>query len=679
MRKYTEEDANACWYCGIFMSVFNTINEMATAIFDNLSTSFISLLGIGLLFTILFKVGKLVLQFKAVDVMQFLDDLLKPLGRGIIAMALLYAVTTQTNTVFTMITAPVFEVSAKLGGIVMDSAIPNNVQLIQAEVGTGTYVYHTGVCDNAPRQNGNGRVFIPEQGETLRCWMQKVSSSFITGIAIGASLVSVGIEADGFFDSMPILLTGCIMWLVFWLLYLIFPFQLIDAFVRMTFVLTLMPLWIILWVFPITASYTKRAWEMFLSVCLFIIILSIMVSLTIILMGNAIPESDREGLLRCLRAGNDTAAATWIFLGSGALLNTIAFGAMSWMLLTTAEPLANSFVNGGGSLKIGSGIVGSGVKAVSATVEVGKGVANAGLWGLSALGGLAMAAGRRSVAGIGNAGSNSSGSGGSGASDSGSAPAARTGRYNENGTNNENQNDNNGNRTGTSTNTSNNNLNNNTTMPSQTNEKPEDNSTNPNKPAENNSEVIKKTIEAQNTSEQPTLSKGQEKTNKVNKEQSELQKRQVSELQNQQRQETDTTERKQTRQEEAIQKLHENPQGMQAVRDTQTNMAFIQEQMASASSVSELRDNLKNHNWAYSGANRDEYVRSMTNAAEYMMNAQKAENPDRIKREVTTALNNSLKHGNISDTDAIVNSVVQQMGENLSSLNDILANLTKKE
>jgi hypothetical protein len=449
-----------------------------------------------------------------------------------------------------------------------------------------------------------------------------------------------------------------------------------------------MPLWIVLWAFPVTAGYTKKAWEMFLSSCITFITLSIMISLAVILMSNSIPETDRNGLIQCLRAGNDNNAKTWILIGSGAFLNTIAFAAMSWTLLGTAGTLANTFIGGGGDLGVGTGMAGLTARGASTTWSAAKNTAKVGLLGVGALGGLAAAAGRRTR---GSGGSNGGSSGGNGR---GSAPAART-RFNGGASTSAENSETFSRLTPEDQNSVSNSVND--TIGSIRNAFTNSSSTGSGNSIRNNMGLQTILMGANSPEERKALERMMKNMDKnstgygANRKLGQPDKEDIEALREirackmmesniieQQKQDRDIAERKQTRQEEAINKLHENPQGMQAVRDTQTNMAFIQEQMASASSVSELQDKLKNHDWAYSGTNREDYARRMTNAAEYMMEAKILDNPERMTRKVKDALENSLKHGNIYDRDAIVNSVVQQMGNNIASLSDILNNLTKK-
>ena len=707
MQQYTKEDTHACWYCGMFMTLFNAVDKMATTIFDTLSTSFLALLGVGILFLILFKVGKMVLQFQAVDVMQFLGDLFKPLGRAIIATALLYGVTSQTDNVFSMITSPVFEVSAKMGVAVMDTALSGNeVKYIKPGVGSGTYTYEAKRCDNIDTSQKEGKgVFTKGQGELFRCWMEQVSSSFITGAGIGSTLMSVAIEGSGLLTKLPMLIAGLIIFCCFYLIYLVFPFKLIDAFVRMAFVLTLMPLWIILWVFPITSSYTKRAWEMFLSSCLLLIILSIFVSLAVVLMSRSIPEADRNELLKCLRQGKNDSAATWVYLGSGAILNTIAFAMLSWMMLSMAPTLANSFVNGGGDLGVGSGLVGSGAKATSMAVGAGKNVAKAGLWGATALGGLAAAAGRR-AGGTGGSGSGGGGAGGASIGASLGQFGGDTGRSGGSGLGGETG------EGGSSFDRLNpsaqshvqENVNN--TVGAMRNAFMSGSSTGRGNGIKDNMALQAMLMGATSPAQRAAMQRVMESMEKgatgrgANRRAGQPDKKSLEHLREVYAQEmlardpsagqrtgaaeaqggqTEETNRKVQRQEEAIQKLRENPEGMRAVYDTAANMSFIQEQIQSSSNVSELEEKLKNHNWQYSGNDTNLHNFHMKTAAIEMMEAKQNNDPQKMESAIREVLQGGLGQARINDTDAIVERVMQKSLGDPALISTMLNNLTKKE
>ena len=707
MVDYTEENTDACWFCDIFKELFDAINNVATTVFDNLGQSFLFLMGLGLLFLILFKVGKMVVQLQEVDVMQFLNDLFKPLGRGIIAMALLLGVTAQSDNIFSMLTTPVFEVSAKMGVAVMDTALPNNVEYIQSGVDGQSFSYKAGECNkiDTTKKEGKG-VFTEGQRELLVCWLKQVSSSFITGIAIGGTLMDSGTEGTNFFTGgFSMTVVGFVIWGCFYLIYLFFPFKVVDAFVRMAFVLTLMPLWIILWVFPATVGYTKKAWEMFLSSCLLLVILSIMISFAVILMSKSIPEADRNGLLKCLRAGNDKLAVTWVLLGSGAILNTIAFAAMSWTLIGTASTLANSFVGGGGDLGIGAGMAALSARTVGAAWTATKNTAKAGLWGATALGGLAAAAGRR-AGGTGGSGSGGGGAGGASIGASLGQFGGDTGRSGGSGLGGETG------EGGSSFDRLNpsaqshvqENVNN--TVGAMRNAFMSGSSTGRGNGIKDNMALQAMLMGATSPAQRAAMQRVMESMEKgatgrgANRRAGQPDKKSLEHLREVYAQEmlardpsagqrtgaaeaqggqTEETNRKVQRQEEAIQKLRENPEGMRAVYDTAANMSFIQEQIQSSSNVSELEEKLKNHNWQYSGNDTNLHNFHMKTAAIEMMEAKQNNDPQKMESAIREVLQGGLGQARINDTDAIVERVMQKSLGDPALISTMLNNLTKKE
>ena len=367
---------NSCWFCDLFVSrtgdggLFGAINNLVTTVYNELASDFILLLGVGVLFVILFKVAKILVSLQEVDVIQFLQDLFKPLGRCIIASTLLaISIAAGTETIFSMIVAPVFDVSLELGRNVMETALKDQEYSIVKDVGTGSVSrqWMRNKCKAAKPGTPGNKAFGTDEGKLLRCWMEQVANCFIVGIALGGAMMSVAVAGSSFFDwGFSLWLCGLVIWGSFYILYLMFPMKVIDAFVRMAFVLTLAPLWITLWVFPATVQYTKKAWDMFLSACLMFAILGIMIALVIQIMDGAIPDTRppgagntlRKGLIACMKSGNDQAATTWVPFGGGAILNCFAFAAIGFTLLGAASTLANTFVGGGGDLGIGNSMAG---------------------------------------------------------------------------------------------------------------------------------------------------------------------------------------------------------------------------------------------------------------------------------------------------------------------------------
>ncbi|MDY6408150.1 MAG: type IV secretion system protein [Pseudomonadota bacterium] len=438
INNYMKEHEDACFFCPVFEGIYDAINTLVKTLYNNLGKWFLGLMGVGILFLLIFKVGKMLVQLQDVDLMQFLNDLFKPLGRAIIATALL-GVTVMANqeTIFYLLTNPFMTVSMQIGEEILDTSL-GEVKTLRTTSGTATpsesklgKIDWSSINNEFAQENKNAPdTALGEANKKLMvAWMKKVSSSFTVGRAMGWTFMKIGISGNNFFSKgLPVAIAGFTLWVGFCAIYFFFPIHLLNAFMRIAFVLALMPLWIILWVFPVTQSYTKKAWEMFLSSCLIFVALSVMVALALILVDHVVPErlmnsetgeyKNRADFFNMLIAGQDEEAKKYTTFGSGLILNCIAFTFMGWVLMGKAETLANTFIGGGGNvqLNIGNQTAATLAKEGKVVWSGAKMAGNVGLWAGKKIGGriLKSAKGRfkgspQSGAGNGSGGGNSGG------------------------------------------------------------------------------------------------------------------------------------------------------------------------------------------------------------------------------------------------------------------------------
>ena len=364
LRDWTASEG-MCWFCPVFEALFKAINNLVTSMSQYMSTLFLNLMGIGILFLIAFKVGRMLVQLQDVDLMQFLGDLFKPLGRAIIATALLGAMTFSGDTIYHLLIQPIFDVSLFLGEQTMNIAVANT-EVFTATQSSGEVIRQAGgTVMEACNYRGtlpDKTAFTSRELQQLICWMRTVSSSLGVGIAIGSTFIKIGFQ--DFLDHMNMIIPGILIFVAFFVNYVLFPLKLLETFVRLAFVLMLTPLWIILWVFPATVQYTKKAWEMFLGCCLVMISLSVIVALVIQIMNNSIqPDGVSEQLFIELGCGKTDNALKKVETGGMALFILLAFGFMSWSILGTASALAGTFISVGGDLGLEKGVARNAVQA----------------------------------------------------------------------------------------------------------------------------------------------------------------------------------------------------------------------------------------------------------------------------------------------------------------------------
>lgn len=355
-----------CWFCPIFTTLFDAMNTLATNVAVKLKDIFLATLGVGLLFFIAFRVGKMVVQLQEVDLMQFLGDLFKYLGRAIIASALLYS----SIGIYQHLVSPMLQLSLELSSSLMEVGnFSDTNKMITSASQSGISV--NPICTKEGQTADPSKqttAFTTNVRNSLECFLIKASALFIVGMAIGLCIISLGFTALVFhvLPNVYYILLGFIIFVCFFAIYLAFPFKLMDAMIRLAFVCALTPLWIILWVFPATVGYTKKAWDMFLSACLMFLCLSIILIFISAMTNAALPNIDQ--VIQLMIQGQDKEAADLLPISGRDLLVTLAISYLAFKTLGTASALANSFI-GAADLGLGNTM---GQQARNLTVTAGK-------------------------------------------------------------------------------------------------------------------------------------------------------------------------------------------------------------------------------------------------------------------------------------------------------------------
>ncbi len=367
-----------CWFCDLYKTLFNIMNTLATTVSKSLAGDFLMLLGIGVLFFIGFKVGSVVVKLQEVDLMQFLGELFKQLGRAIIAAAFLLG----SVEMYHYLISPFLAYALALTHEIMSSRDAGTItELVTKLLGGGKdgskFIpdINAGILGE-----GSGMAFSNQIRDQLIGILELVSASLISGLIIGAAMLLIGL-ADSYLNIIPnfqIMTVGVIIIGAYFSVYVAVPFKLIDVMVRLTFVAALTPLWVILWVFPATISYTKNAWEMLLNCCACIICLGVVLVIALEIMEYMLPG--KETIIFFLLGGLDMLATGQMNLINPHVLQTGALGLLVVNLIKQSSVIATQIVKSYGTS------VGDGMDAY-----VQKGMTSMGNLG-AVLGGAAAAA-----------------------------------------------------------------------------------------------------------------------------------------------------------------------------------------------------------------------------------------------------------------------------------------------
>lgn len=275
-----------CFFCPIYDALFDTLNNLATNVANKTADLFLLITGVGVLFLIALKVGRLVTQMQEVDVMQFLGDLFKPLGRAMIATALL----AFPLSIYYYLVSPVVQLSLTTANVIYTEAGAKELTVVKMARDQGG-VNLTVTCDTpATFMAGPAeKAFSPSVKESLICNLRQVTASLVVPMVLGSLLFLVS-WFTGIFGVIPnFVLMGVAFILIgfYFCLLVSFATKFLDALMRLAFVGALMPLWIVLWVFPATAGYTKKAWDQLVGACFLFLSVNIVTAFILIMLDSA--------------------------------------------------------------------------------------------------------------------------------------------------------------------------------------------------------------------------------------------------------------------------------------------------------------------------------------------------------------------------------------------------------
>lgn len=414
MLEYTQ---NSCWFCGVLGSAFDIMNDIVSQLCAGMKNTFLTLLGLGLLFWLLFRVGKVVIDITPQVDEGLVWDVVKQVMRVIVAVILI----NFYFSFFDYIVSPLLRLSIGLGNQI--TATNLNVQTIAASrSGDGkpsvkpVEFAEQGSCpelqaamanaaqeaqQNAENGTQRKKVFTDVEKESFLCYVRMGSSAMASGMAIGSTAINA-------WSEMPLLekirhlqlpIIGLEIFLSFFFLFIAFPLKLFDPLVNLTFVCAMFPLWVVLWAFPFGKDYVKKAMDIFISVIVHLIVISIMTVIVIEIMSNALGGHDErtklyQDLLNCVRpaavfegVAETSGGSAVAKLATGGLifglvgratLMTAALGFFSFQLFKKTKSIADEFKGGLKSVNVSEGASKLTGGALSASGQAASSLTSAG-------------------------------------------------------------------------------------------------------------------------------------------------------------------------------------------------------------------------------------------------------------------------------------------------------------
>ncbi len=361
LKRYTK---HPCWFCDMFDGLFDALNDVITILGVGMQSTFLALLGLGLAFYLAFRVGRAMFSITGDADTKLVPEILTQSIKVGFA-AILIATFPQF---FDYSITPLLKLSIGIGNRMTMTQLQGYTQQAARETNrdTGQVIFsEKSICEKLTialqkemygRPAGDMNAFTEGTKESFLCYIRTGSVAMMTGIAVGSTLIAEWSDLGvwGMFSHLQLLGIGLELMVVFFILFIMFPLQLLDPIVKLGFICALMPLWITLWAFKVTSKYaTDKAWNMFVNVMANLIIISVLSVIVISMMNQALGSpAERRELFQALL--NGTANASYFEGTEGvsfglvgkATLFTAALGYLAIKLFGQNEELAKQFADG---------------------------------------------------------------------------------------------------------------------------------------------------------------------------------------------------------------------------------------------------------------------------------------------------------------------------------------------
>ncbi len=358
---YINTGGSGCWFCPIFTSAFDTINEIATTLFQRLSISFMPFLAIGGALWILFIVLRYVTTLNVPNTGALIQSLFNVLWRVAVASIILTTpFTLRSASIFDYTINPVISFTGGLSSEILNAAGLGNGYVIERNKNDEEKKHElcvpSSVSDPRFFQNTFGNYFKrkalnQDAYDSMLCMLRKMSLELIFGIGMGSTFIISAFTTNSslfFIPDSSLLISGFVIFFSYFAMFIMFPFKLIDILIRLGFVISLTPLFVLFWTFPITREYVKRGWDMFISSMFTLIALSILMVIAIRLLSQPVAGGNIQTVVKLLAEGNVSEAGAILSIRGTSLFIIFIAAFLSIRIISMAPAFGALF--GGASI-----------------------------------------------------------------------------------------------------------------------------------------------------------------------------------------------------------------------------------------------------------------------------------------------------------------------------------------
>ena len=237
--KEMQTSVENCWPCTMYKVIFETVNRLTVQLYDDIVPKAMALLGVGLLFWLSFKTGKMLVTLYEPDINEYIQSVKTVLFKAMLVGAVLLAGDKYICFLAEILQPPMLTISYFSSALLQQTIGEMKVSLPK------TFI-------TVPQESC--QVFTEEVALYLQYMVYQIYVALQAGMMFGWNLLFSGhfiAAIMGLFMVMP----------TFFLLMIIFPLMFADSFVRLGASIVLSPFLFVAWVFPPTKNMLKPLWD----------------------------------------------------------------------------------------------------------------------------------------------------------------------------------------------------------------------------------------------------------------------------------------------------------------------------------------------------------------------------------------------------------------------------------
>ncbi len=268
--KFSAIDNKTCWSCGIMAKTFDLMSIMGLKLYIYISDIAWTLIVMGFAVWILIYMYDNLIKKQGSDLRKMLKEITtKIIVISIIGAALFLTTNKEKNEIY---------LTKMVNNIVENTAVP----VLKLGIGVSSEILDTKICDKFyyPEETEVDGIITHGLKKDMLCFMNSINMVYLSAMTAGSNMIDMSWKA--FWDNpsqnakaLPDFIAGLAMEIIFFLMYLLIPFTLIDIIFTLGILVCFLPLMIGGYAYKETSGFSQKGIGSIWRMCFYIIMYSV--------------------------------------------------------------------------------------------------------------------------------------------------------------------------------------------------------------------------------------------------------------------------------------------------------------------------------------------------------------------------------------------------------------------